>query len=168
MYQLKYVDDNQVIIQVDPTGKEVVIADDFPSRPEYSPDKKKAIYISPLEWECPGSLYLYNLENGYITELIPPNFKNQNIPKYAIWLNSETIATIIGFGDGTVSVGGNVYIYNINYSEIKQITNYPGEIQITKLTLKDDILELTGIQYIDDNFNNFKDFKEKISLNQFL
>lgn len=167
MYQLKYDESNEVLIQIDPAGNKNVIAENFPSRPEFSPNNKKAIYISPLEWECPGSLYLYNLENGYITELVSPD-ENQNIPKYAIWIDDNTIALIIGFGWGTVSIGGNVFTYNIHSNELKPITHYPSEIQITKLMLNNEVLDLKGIKYIDDNFNEFDEFKNQIFLKEIL
>ncbi|WP_066385467.1 DUF4652 domain-containing protein [Neobacillus mesonae] len=165
MYKLFYDETKEEIYQISPDGKMVVIADSFPSKPEFSPDKNKAIYISPLEWECPGSLYLYNLENGYITELVSPD-KNQNIPKYAIWLDNSTIVLIYGFGWGTVSMGGNVYTINIEERELKQITNYSGEIQITKLELNSDFVELIGIRYIDENFNEFVEYRDKIFLEE--
>jgi hypothetical protein len=165
MYKLYYDETKEEIYQIDPEGKKVVIADNFPSKPKYSPDKNKAIYISPLEWECPGSLYLYNLRDGYITELVSPD-ENQNIPKYAIWLDDKTVALIIGFGWGTVSVGGNIYTINIDERELKQITNYPSEIQITKLELHSDLIELTGIRYIDENFSEFEKFKDNLSVSE--
>lgn len=163
MYQLKYDIEKQTLLQVNPSGEKVIINDNYPSPPEYSVDEKKAIYISPLEWECPGSLYLYNLENGHITELVKPDDRDY-IPKYAIWINNETIAVIIGFGSGTVSVGGNVYIYDLRNDQLKQITHYTNEIQITKINIIDGALELDGIQYTDDNLNVFKEFKDKTSI----
>ncbi|KON88873.1 hypothetical protein AF332_20100 [Sporosarcina globispora] len=165
MYKLFYDDTKEEIYQIDPEGKKTVLADSFPSKPEYSPDKRKAIYISPLEWECPGSLYLYDLENGHISELVTPD-ENQNIPKYAIWLDNKTIALIIGFGAGTTQIGGNVYTINTNEIELKQVTNYSREIQITKLELKHNSLELMGIKYNDDTFNEFVAFNDKIPLDK--
>jgi hypothetical protein len=165
MYKLFYDETKEELHQIDPEGKKTIIADSFPSRPEYSPDKNKAIYISPLEWECPGSLYLFNLINGNISELVTPD-DNQNIPKYAIWLDNKTIAFIFGFGMGTVSVGGNVFIFNIEDHIVKQLTNYSGEIQITKLSLEADYLILKGIKYIDDNYSQFIKFQDKISFNE--
>ncbi|WP_243355865.1 DUF4652 domain-containing protein [Bacillus litorisediminis] len=167
MYQLKYDENTEIIIQIDPTGKETIIAKGYSSKPEYSPDMKKALYISPLAWEQPGSLYLYNLENGEITELVSL-VDNKNTPKYAIWINNEIIAVIIGFLWGTVAIGGNVYTYNINNHVLKQITHYPSEIQITLLNIKNESLELNGIKYLDETVNQFKEFQEIIPLNEIL
>lgn len=164
MFELKYDEINNEIVQIDPNGKSKVIADNFPSMPISSPDNKKAIFINPLEWEELGSLYLYNFENGSLSEIIQPD-ENQNIPKYADWIDADNIAVIIGFGMGTIAVGGNVYVYNIPNSSLEQITFYQSEIQITKLRVQNDIIKLTGIKYIDDNLNEFKDFEDTISIN---
>lgn len=163
MYELLFDETEENIYQIDPAGKKTIIADESPSRPIYSPDKKKAVYISPLEWECPGSLYLFNLENGYETELVSPD-EQQYIPKYALWLDNSTIVYIFGYSMGTVNVGGNVYSIDISEREVKQLTNFSGEIQITKLELTDDFLELKGIKYTDKDFNEFVEFQDKISL----
>ncbi|USK46359.1 DUF4652 domain-containing protein [Cytobacillus oceanisediminis] len=163
MYQLLYDETKNEIYQIDPNGNKTTITDDFPSKPDFSPNNKMAIYISPLEWECSGSLYLYNLENGYITEIVSPD-ENDYIPKFAKWLDNQNIAVIIGYGAGMVAVGGNVFIYNIKDRSLKQLTNYPSEIQITQLSKKYSALELQGIKYIDDNHSRFEGFKEKIAL----
>ncbi|MGG0773814.1 MULTISPECIES: DUF4652 domain-containing protein [Bacillus] len=165
MYRLFYDETKQHLYQIDPDGRETVIADSSPSMPVYSPDKSKAIYISPLEWECPGSLYLFNLESGDITELISPD-DNQNIPKYAIWLSNTTVAYIFGYGLGTVAVGGNVFIINIENKKVKPITKYSGEIQITKLEVTESSLNLFGIRYTDDNYIKFDEFQESVSLEE--
>lgn len=165
MYKLFYDETKVELYQVNSDGIKSIIAESFPSKPEYSPDKSKAIYISPLEWECPGSLYLFNLENGYITELVSPD-NNQNIPKYALWLDNTTIVFVYGFSWGTVCVGGNIYTVNIEDRELKQITNFTNEIQITKLELNGDFLEMFGIKYIDDNYNEFVEYQDKILLSE--
>lgn len=167
MYQLIYDETKEALVQINPSGQKTVIADNFPSRPEYSPDKTKAIYISPLEWECPGSLYLFNLESGCINELVSTD-DNLNTPKYAIWIDDKTIALIIGFGWGTSSIGGNVFTYNIDNKDLNQITHFSEKIQITKLDLNGESIELYGIKFIDDDYIEFKEYEDTISLNEVL
>ncbi|CEG26023.1 DUF4652 domain-containing protein [Bacillus sp. B-jedd] len=167
MYKLIFDENRNEIIQVDSKGKETVITDNSPSIPEYSPDEKFAAYISPLEWEEWGSLYLYNLETGYITELVKPDERG-NIPKFITWLSNAKLAVIIGFGDGTVQVGGNVYTFDITENSLIQISNYPDSIQITRLTLDGAFLDLEGIQYVDEAYSEYQKFKDKILLDEIL
>lgn len=105
---------------------------------------------------------MYNLENGTIEILIEP--ENSYIPKDAVWLDNETIAVIIGFGDGTVAVGGNIYIINIETRSKKPLTEYPSEIQITKLEVTENILLYKGIEYIDSNLSEFKEIKDNFTI----
>ncbi|MED4018501.1 DUF4652 domain-containing protein [Sutcliffiella cohnii] len=167
MYQLMYDEVNEKLIQINPSGESTIITEDFPSKPEVSPDKKKAIYISPLEWERSGSLYMYDMESGYIKEVICPD-KDGNIPKYAVWLNKKTIALIKGYGDGTVGIGGNVFIYDIEKQQLTQITHFSSRIQITKLLVKGKLLILRGIRYTDDNFSAFKEYEEVLLIDEIL
>lgn len=167
MYKLIYDEDHHSILQISPAGVKTMISDDFPSRPEYSPDQKKAIFISPLEWETPGTLYLYDLESGRLTELIKPD-ENDYIPKYAVWINNEIISIIIGYGMGTVSVGGNMFLFDTLTNQLKKITHYDSKIQVTKLTLDDSCLSLDGIEYTDKNLVFFREFNDKVSINEFL
>ncbi|RKD25164.1 hypothetical protein BEP19_04795 [Ammoniphilus oxalaticus] len=134
------------------------------SKPEVSPNKEKAIFISPLEWEVPGSLYLMDLIIGEIKEIIPPDKENDEIPKYAIWINDRYVACIIGFGMGTVSIGGNVFLYDLENSTVKQITYYSSDIQITEIVKLEDTLDLKGIKYVDDIYNEFKPFEDTLDL----
>ncbi|WP_413375688.1 DUF4652 domain-containing protein [Alkalihalobacillus sp. 1P02AB] len=163
MYELHYDETEQVIFQVDPNGKKTIIANDSPSKPLFSKEKTKAIYITPLEWECTGNLYLYDLKTGHEVTLFKAEGDEQ-VPKYASWLDDDNVLAIIGYGMGTVCVGGNVYSINIHSMEKEQLTDYPNEIQITRFTVEDDTLNLEGIKYIDDELNQFVPYQEKIDL----
>lgn len=162
MYKLIYDELREAVIEVSPNGMEKVVSDDFPSKPVYSPDGLHSAYIAPLEWEELGKLYMYDLKNGENKVCITPDEHN-NIPKYAQWLNNDILLVIIGFGDGTVSIGGNLFAYSLLDGTLRNITNYPSNIQITKIKVVADDIILTGIEYIDDTMNEFRDFKENIN-----
>ncbi|MGG3821662.1 DUF4652 domain-containing protein [Geobacillus thermodenitrificans] len=160
---LKYDSDEQIIYVMKADGSKEVLEAEFPSEPVTSPDKTKAVYIAPLEWERLGSLYLYDLLTGENKELIKPDDKH-HIPKKVIWLDNHNLAVIIGFGYGTVAIGGNVFVYNLDTEQKKPLTEYDQRTQVTNIVFKDGVLELEGIRYIDDTFNEFERFEEKIKL----
>lgn len=161
MICLKYDYDEKVIYYSLENGKTTVVARDFPSEPQFSPDNKFAAYISPLEWEELGSLYLFDLESGEVKLLVGPD-ENNYIPKDVVWVNSRAVAVIIGFGHGTISVGGNVFLVPIDQGPMKQITFYEPEIQLTKLIIDGDTLRANGISYIDNDLNIFVEFSAEI------
>lgn len=166
-YNLVYNESEESIIEISPTGKKRTLEKDFPSIPIISPNQKYAIYIAPLEWEVSGNLYLYDLHKGKNKVCIKPD-ENDNIPKYATWLNEHLIIVIIGHGHGTVAVGGNVYLYDIETESKIQITNYPSKIQITKVELENDLIIFKGIEYIDDTLNDFQTYEATISREEIL
>ena len=163
LYEIKYDEVNESIIEIAPNGKTEVISDEFPSRPIISPNNLYSSYIAPLEWEVPGNLYVYDLKNGENRVCIEPD-SHGNTPKFVQWLNNEVLLVLIGFAHGTVSIGGNLFKYHIIKDELTQITDYPSEIQVTKIKLTDDFVILSGIKYIDDILNEFESFEEKIDI----
>ena len=108
--------------------KEISICDNKASKPMLSPDKSKIIFIFPFEWEILGDLYLCEVSNrAYNREIILSaktiNDKlgtNKKI-KMAKWKNNEEIFLIIGQGYGTVTKGGDVYIYNIKNNKLSSL-----------------------------------------------
>jgi Domain of unknown function (DUF4652) len=167
LLEIEYDFDEQIIYLID-RGHKKVLESDMPSEPEYSPNESKIVYISPLEWECIGNLYIVDLKTGEKKTLIKPE-DDKNIPKQVIWIDEETLGVIMGFGHGTVAVGGNVNLINLNTGILNKFTDYPPEIQITKMELKDnETLFVEGIRYIDNEFNRFVKFEESLSLNLYI
>ncbi|QBP43167.1 DUF4652 domain-containing protein (plasmid) [Paenisporosarcina antarctica] len=75
------------------------------------------------------------------------------------------IHKVMGFGSGTISIGGNVFIYNISTKKLSQLTHYDAKIQITKLKMNEiKKIHLNGIKYTDDNYSYFEEFSDEISL----
>lgn len=139
----------------------VLINDNNPSSPVISPDNKFAVYISPYEWEEKSNLYLIDLSNGSNKKIYEPGIDNL-VPKAVTWINSETLALILGYRFGTVEIGGNVYTLNIHTNAVKKITYFDSNIQITNLEMNEGILEISGIKYIDENFINKENYFDQI------
>lgn len=122
------------------------------TEPIISPDKSKIIYLSPYGWEIKSSLFLYDLKNNKKRNLISPNDKDY-IPKKALWVSENLIVVIIGYAYGTIALGGNVYLYNLEEDSLKPITNYEESIRITEMFLTEGKkLHLKGIRYLDSQF----------------
>lgn len=161
--KIKYDDDDRVIKLIK-DDEEILIEDNFPSEPKLSPDNDCFVYIAPSEWETIGKLYLYNINNEEKHTLIDPE-NDTSIPKSVIWLADNRVAVIMGFGMGTVSVGGNVYSYDLETKKLEPITHYPDYIQITDMQIKETgALVLKGIKYTDEQYSIFEDFIDTVSI----
>lgn len=167
MLNLEYDYDEKIIYSVDKDGEKRIVSNDFPSEPKLSPSKKFAVYISPLEWECYGSVYLYDLTTGAKELLVSPDEERRNIPKDVAWIDDNTLAIIIGFGDGTIQIGGNVYLYFLDKNQMKRITYHDTSIQLTKLIFDGKNLKAEGIVYIDDQLNKFKEYSEIVDIQKY-
>lgn len=163
MLKIEYDNDNQVIYLIKKNGIKEILENDFPSEPVISPDGSKAAYISPLEWECIGNLYMLDLNTGEKKTLLAPE-DDLSVPKEVIWIDKENLAVILGFGMGTVAIGGNVFIYNIISNSLTEITRHDSHIQIVNMNLNNDRLYLEGIKYIDEEYVEFEKFEEFIKL----
>jgi hypothetical protein len=101
-------------------------------------------------------------ESGEQEEIVVP--EDGNIPKNVIWEDDRHIFVVIGYGDGTIAVGGNIYSVNIETKEKTPITNYGSEIQISDLYMDNGILYFQGIKYTDKQYSKTEIFKNEITL----
>jgi Tol biopolymer transport system component len=167
MLKLRFDGDNRIINLIEPNGDTKSLPFEFTSEPRISPDNQKVIFISPLEWETKGNLYLLDLTTGNIGEII--SYSDQNTPKDAVWLNDQYIAVIIGYVYGTVAVGGDIYIYNVNCQKLSRLTYGTPSVQITTLEVRNGILCYEGIKYTDEQkikFEPYKGFYDLASLDK--
>lgn len=160
---LKYDGDEQILYVQKVDGSLELVEADSPSEPVLSADQTKAVYIAPLAWECLGSLYLYDLLTGEKKECIQPDDKDYS-PKKVIWLDDRNMAVLIGLGLGTVAIGGNVFVYDVETRQKKALTDYDLQTQVTNFVWKDNLLYLEGIHYVDDTYHAFEQFKKQIKL----
>lgn len=124
------VDDEYEHIIVIASEKEesVICSKPYCAPPVVSPDGNKIAYIDNLTWEELGDVYLYDLEKRK-SELIinqDKDIKDQYTPKVLCWLDNNRLLAIIGFAYGTVSVGGELYLYDVEQGKLS-LALEPGE-----------------------------------------
>jgi hypothetical protein len=161
-FDVKYNAEDKSVQLVKADGTTEVLAAGSATEPVKSPDSKKAAYVSPVEFEELGDVYIVNLEDG--TQSILVASENQETPKKVIWEDDKNVLVIIGQAYGTVGVGGNIYRVNLETKEKTALTNYEGDIQITDFKIENGILKYSGIKYTDDNFNESVEYANEKSL----
>lgn len=149
--------------------KDLLVSNATPSTPVFSKDMTRFIYISPFEWEVLGDLHLFdvNTENDQvilsakrITEFTSIN----NKIKLVKWYDSKQIICIIGQAYGTVSIGGNVYIYNIDEDKFKTYYSNEASEEVKDFTLKENKIILK-IAKFDEEFTSYEVYEKELELN---
>lgn len=107
-----------------------------------------------------NELWRYNLINN----------KKQFTPKQVEWLDNENVLVIIGFGHGTVTKGGNLYILNLNSNKnyIVYDTKDPKkEIMKIEIARKDGTTEVKLPMNIYEDDNYMKSHVENLTIHDF-
>ncbi len=163
LYDIQLNEATTEIELIAPGGEKEVLAADGPSEPVKSPDGKKAVYISPHDWETLGSVYLVDLESGKQEALVPA--EGENTSKNVIWQDENHLFVIIGYAYGTVSIGGSIFSVDIETKE-KVLIAAEENVEITDLYIDNDTLYYKGIEYIDDSMNEHVEYSNHLSLDE--
>nr|WP_295972106.1 DUF4652 domain-containing protein [uncultured Bacillus sp.] len=163
-FDVSYNSEKQSVALVKGDGTTEVLAARSASEPLKSPDSTKAAYVSSIEWEEPGDVYIVNLKDGTQNVLVAA--EGDQTPKKVIWKDDENILVIIGFAYGTVSTGGNIYQVNLETKEKTALTTYEDDVQITDFKIENGVLKYSGIKYTDENFNEYVEYANELKLAQ--
>jgi len=124
-------------------GEEEVreLSSNFPSPPKISPDARRLAFIAPWQWEEIGDIYIYNYpEDNLSTLLEGADFASQHTPKNVWWFDDDYLLVLEGYAYGTVSVGGELKIVEVNSGEKVSLVAFPEE----------DRKEIMDIEYIEE------------------
>lgn len=102
-----------------------------------------------------GVIFVKDLSTNKIWTLELKNNEKRNTPKFLKWIDDENLLVIIGYGYGTVSKGGNLYIINVKTGDINPVYGSSDKKkQILSCDLEGTTLKLKMLIYTDDNFLN--------------
>ena len=133
------------------------------SAPSLNPKNNKFVYLSPLEWEEISKLKLYNIEEDILNEIEINNISDQDTIKQVQWISDCKLIMIVGFANGTVTVGGDIFTYDIYSKEYNNIYKSLDGEEVKHFDIKDDTLEMEVITF-DEDFNGYTRRKENIKI----
>lgn len=139
---------------------DININDGFASFPVLSPNKKNIAYISPFEFELYGSVYIYNIEDELNGKVVQVDLDKSDTAKVVKWLDDDRLLVIIGFGTGTVSKGGDLYLYNKISNKTTLIKAVEGKKEIIDFKIAEDRVILEIITWDDDYREYVSEFEE--------
>ncbi len=165
------IENNLPEIIVKKNGKEKMICEgnDAPSKPSISPDKKKLAYISPYEFEVIGEVFLYNHLNDIHKAVITHKDIPENLaPKKISWFDDRYLLAIMGYAYGTVSIGGDLYVYDTVDEKMALLINQDEQKgEISDIKVEQDSVKL-DVAVFNDELTDYKIEESSYGLKEFL
>lgn len=165
------IENNLPEIVVKKDGKEKIICEgnDVPSKPSISPDKKKLSYISPYEFEVIGEVFLYNyINDAHKTVITHKDIPENLAPKKISWFDDRYLLVIMGYAYGTVSMGGDLYVYDTVGNKMALLLKQDDEKgEISDIKIEQDTVKL-DIVVFNDEFTEYKIEESSYGLKEFL
>ena len=170
LYKSAVDDDYEHLITIaSEKGEKVICENPYCSPPAVSPDGNKFAYMDVLEWEVPGEVYLYDLEKGKSELIIKQNqdIKDQHTPKGLCCLDNNRLLAIIGFAYGTVSVGGELYLYDVEQGKLSLVLEPGEQEEICAVTVSEDEVAIEYAKF-DEEWNHSTRETKTYKLQEFL
>ncbi|MGM0419457.1 MAG: DUF4652 domain-containing protein [Bacillota bacterium] len=143
-------------LKINTPTEELTLSENNPSLPAISPDRTALIYIAPFEWEQPGSIYVYNLQNKEHKKVLgPANLAEDMSPKGVWWYDNNHLLVIVGYAYGTVSVGGDLYLLDLGTADLEQVIELADTEEIISLEIKEDSI-LLQVARFDDQYIDYE------------
>ncbi|MCL2108147.1 MAG: DUF4652 domain-containing protein [Oscillospiraceae bacterium] len=136
--------DNRIYLQYS-DGELVELCEPFYLRTfDISPDRTKISFPTPQHGG--GDFFYVDIPSRTVTQISEFNRRDLSLaPKRAVWLDDEILLVIAGLDQGSLSVGGNIYYYNITDGSNGKIINmelgvtYP---EFVRLAIEGDLLTM--------------------------
>lgn len=142
------------------------LSEEAPSEPVISPDRNRLAFIDPFQWETVGSIFLYDYETNSLTELLRADqVEEQSKPKGIWWYNDEYLLTIIGYAYGTASVGGDLYLVDVETGNPRRILGLNEYQEVKNIRLDEQYIYLEIAEF-DQSYNEYEVIEERINRNR--
>lgn len=155
-------------------GEVIKLFNSSPSKPKFSKDRNKILYVDELQFEAIGNVTIYDSMTE--TETYYTDFTydgQQQTVKDVEWYEDDTILCIVGFGTGTITQGGMVYQLDLSSQEltlilqgekIEQWTDRPYEV--VDVYIAENELDITLVEWSDDNYMEYYYTKHRIRIEE--
>ena len=171
-YEINLNDSKKIVYNNDSIriiDNEYVLNSTTNSKPIISKDKQGLLYIEPYDFETFGNLHFYNINKNADKILIKysrviEETGGDNTIKLVKWLDNNNLICIIGFGFGTVSMGGDLYSYNISEDQLERLYKNEEREEVVNFELIDGEIKMIITKY-DEELINYS-IKSKFYINK--
>ena len=152
-FELEHHPEEKIVLEGE---EEIVINDNFPSEPQLSPSESKMVFISPYLWEMIGQVHLYDLVEQQ-EEIIVSNedLDGQMTPKQIEWITDDYLLLVIGKAYGTVSEGGDLYLFELETNELYEVSRLGDNEEYKDIIIEEEEIILE-IAVFDANYLDYE------------
>ena len=160
---------SEIVVKKGGIDKVICQGDDYPTKPVISADKKKLAYISPYEFEVIGEVFMYNyLEDTKKAVVTHKDIPENLAPKNINWFDDRYLLVVLGFAYGTVSIGGDLYVYDTVDDKMSLLISQEDEKgEIRSIRIEQDTIKLEIVVFNDD-FTDYKIEESSYGIKEFL
>ncbi|MCK5764078.1 MAG: DUF4652 domain-containing protein [Clostridiales bacterium] len=144
-------------------NKEKLINDNGPSEPVINSSKDKVAFIDNYYWEATGDVWVYDVNKEKSEIIIKSATGDQQKPKSLTWYDDNKLLVVIGYAYGTVSVGGDLYIYDFDSEELSLIIMTDINTEIIDAEMVSDGVKVNYAKF-NENMTEYEVESEIISI----
>jgi len=148
----------------------LLISRGSPSRPKISPEGDKISFIDYVGFEGRGDLYIYEIDSNTLRRITDAkSYIGSDVTVKDIeWIDNDNIFFIMGFDTGTITQGGNLYLFDSDLNTVKLIYKTDLKEEIADIVIDNFDIIMTIVYWTDDNYEHYEYREEKYKLNELL
>lgn len=153
---------------VNKDDSKTILSDYGSSYPEISTDKSRIAYIDEVSFESIGNLYVYDIQTKDNMQKTTYGYDQSETVKSIEWISDDSLLVVIGFAFGTVTQGGDLYLYDINENKLTLLLESEKYMEIKDAVVENDIVTITKVIWKDDNYLEYNEIREEKSIEELL
>lgn len=133
----------------------------------FGPNQSRAAMIDIIDLEVVGNLFLYDNSDGSTTQLTDLDYSNQETIKKVVWFNNNRLMFIKGFNGGTITMGGDLYLYDLDTNQEFLVVTANDKSEIVDVEIINQDVLITKVTWTDANYMNYEFTQIVMGINDF-
>jgi hypothetical protein len=122
-----------------------------------SPDGTMEATVDGRDLEIIGNIIIKGVQDNTLSEMYLIDNDRQYSPTFVQWFDNQYLLTVVGFGMGTVSKGGDLYLVNVDTGKSTMIYETIGfNEEIIRVEKGEGTLQLK-VRVFTDHMDNYRD-----------
>jgi len=124
-----------ISVQYNEEKPTIVLEEGTASYPAISPGCNRFAFIDGYGWEVEGTLTVFDVNTKEIQTNAMPDIPEQHTPSFLAWLDDRYLLVIVKYAFGTLSPGGEVYLFDAAENTSRKLVMTKELTQIVSITM---------------------------------